>query len=79
MLIAVVFLAVATLGSRLQQHYKFFIAYLAIVALSLTLYWLIVCFRAIFYRQEFLITEVGSTKLDIQTSAFQDLEMETNS
>jgi hypothetical protein len=30
------------------------------------------------FRQEIVIKEVGSTNLDIQTSAFQDMEMATN-
>jgi hypothetical protein len=46
--------------------------------LSLALYGLIICIRDIFYRKVIKITELGSSKLDIQTSAFKDIEMETN-
>jgi hypothetical protein len=48
------------------------------LALSVLLYWLVLCCRDILFRQEIVIKEVGSTNLDIQTSAFQDMEMATN-
>jgi hypothetical protein len=47
--------------------------YLEGLLLSLLLYWLVLCCRDLLFRQKIIIIEVGSTKLDIQTSAFQDI------
>lgn len=49
----------------------YFATYVEGILLSLTLYWLVLIFRDILYRQTIVIAEVVSTKLDIQTSAFQ--------
>lgn len=73
LLLAVIFLIVATLNSSLESHYVFFVMYLEGFTLSLVLYWLVLCCRDLLFRQRIIILEVGSTKLDIQTSAFQDI------
>jgi hypothetical protein len=78
LLIAAIFLIIWTVNSSLETQYLYFVLYLEGLALSVVLYWFILCCRDILFRQNITITEVGSTKLDIQTSAFQDLEMETN-
>lgn len=39
---------------------------------------MVVQIRDIFYKKTVKIGELVSTKLDIQTSAFKDIEMETN-
>jgi hypothetical protein len=48
------------------------------VILSIILYGLVICIRDIFYKKIVKIQNVVSTKLDIQTSAFKDIELETN-
>jgi hypothetical protein len=59
-------------------QYAFFILYAEGVVLSIILYALAVCIRDLFYRKVIKIHQVISTKLDIQTSAFKDIDMETN-
>ena len=78
LLILVVVGIVVTLNSNISVEIAFFIFYVEGIILSLILYALVVQIRDIFYKKTVKIGELISTKLDIQTSAFKDIEMETN-
>lgn len=71
LLVGIIVLIIVTLGSSIRKEYVYFATYLEGILLSLVLYWLLLIFRDILYRQTIVIAEVVSTKLDIQTSAFQ--------
>ncbi len=78
LMVGLVVLMIVTVGSGIETQYLYFLGYGEGILVSLTAYWLVLIFRDLLYRQTIVIAEVVSTKLDIQTSAFQDLEMETN-
>lgn len=63
-----------TLNTEIGIEYAFFILYFEGLILSLILYGMILNIRDIFYRKVVKIKELQPTKLDIQTSAFKDLE-----
>jgi hypothetical protein len=46
--------------------------------LALALYFLGLSIRDLLFKKVIKITEINTTKLDIQTSAFQDIELDTN-
>jgi hypothetical protein len=78
LLVGLILLIIVTLGSAMETQYVYFVGYVEGILLSLTVYWLVLIFRDLLYRHTIVIAEVVSTKLDIQTSAFQGLEMDTN-
>lgn len=69
---------VFTLNNVLKPELSFFLLYLEGLTLSLLLYLLIIYVRDLLYVKVVKIKEVISTKLEIQTSAFKDLDMHTN-
>lgn len=75
LLILVVVGIVLTLNSDISVELAFFIFYLEGIILSLILYALVIQVREIFYKKTVKIGDLISTKLDIQTSAFKDIEM----
>jgi hypothetical protein len=55
---------------------KFFLLYLSGLILSLSLYRALLNLRDLFFRKFITIQDVVSTQLDIQTSAFKDIDYE---
>ena len=67
-----------TLRSQIRIEIVFFMIYVLALLLALVAYLLVLKMRDLLYRKIIKIKEIKSTKMEIQTSAFKDLEMETN-
>ena len=69
---------VLTVNTPMPLNITFIVLYGEGLLISLALYLVYLAFRAMLYRKVIKIKEVTSTKMEIQTSAFKDLELGTN-
>ena len=69
---------VLTLNSSLPVNGSFVLLYIEGLALGVCFYILVITVRDLLYRKIVTIIEVVPTRLEIQTSAFKDLDIETN-
>ena len=69
---------VLTLNSSIPANGSFVLLYIEGLALGVCFYILVITVRDLLYRKIVTITEVVPTRLEIQTSAFKDLDIETN-
>lgn len=73
LILASIIMIMFTINSNLKTDVAFMVLYLEGLLLGLALYLTIVSTRSILYLKTVRIKEIGSTKLEIQTSAFKDL------
>lgn len=73
LLLLAIFAIIVTLNSEIRLEISFFLLYLEGIILSLFLWLIVLNIRDLLYRKNIKIKEVGTTKLEIQTSAFKDL------
>lgn len=69
---------VLTINSTLKPDLSFLLLYLEGLILSLLLYLLVIYVRNWLYVKVVKISELVSTKLEIQTSAFKELDIRTS-
>jgi hypothetical protein len=64
-----------TMDSLIQPDLAFFLMYIEGLVMSLLVYLIVIYTRDILYAKTVKVKEVISTKLEIQTSAFKDLDI----
>ena len=67
-----------TLNSDMTSQISFFLLYLEGLGLGIGIYILAMKVREFLYKKTIKVKEVISTKLEIQTSAFKELDIDTN-
>ena len=69
---------VVTLRTPLRTEVSFVLLYLEGLSLGIGVYFSVITMKEVLYRKLVSIKEILSTRLEIQTSAFKDLDIETN-